>query len=183
MNFDIFSSLFSNIWAIFLVILFFGGSIFIHELGHFLAARRRGLKVERFSIGFGPKIFGWKKDGVDYRVSLFPLGGYVALPQLADMNAIEGKPEPGVKQLPPISYTDKMIVSVMGAVFNLIFAFILATILWGVGQPSSKEQLTTTIGYVSQSINIDPETKVPGPGFVAGLHPGDKVLAVDDVGA
>ena len=49
---EFFSSIFSNIWAIFLIVLFFGGSIFVHELGHFLAARRRGVKVTRFSIGF-----------------------------------------------------------------------------------------------------------------------------------
>ena len=46
-----------------LVIFFFALTIFIHELGHFLVAKRRGMKIERFSVGFGPKIFGWKKDG------------------------------------------------------------------------------------------------------------------------
>jgi regulator of sigma E protease len=82
-NFSV-SDLLGSLRGILLVVLFFGGSIFVHELGHFLAARKRGLKVERFSIGFGPRLFGWTgKDGVDYRVSLIPLGGYVALPQLA----------------------------------------------------------------------------------------------------
>ncbi|MDV7401561.1 site-2 protease family protein, partial [Arthrospira platensis SPKY1] len=95
----------------------------MHELGHFLAARRRGLLVERFSIGFGPRLFGWTRDGVDYRVSLLPLGGYVALPQLADMGRIEGAEDENAEPLPPISYADKMIVAVMGAVFNVIFAF------------------------------------------------------------
>lgn len=86
-----FQELFGNTWGIVLAVLFFGGSIFVHELGHFLAARWRGLKVERFSIGMGPRVFGWTgKDGVDYRVSLFPIGGYVALPQMADMSAVEG---------------------------------------------------------------------------------------------
>jgi regulator of sigma E protease len=75
---ELFSGFFSSLWAIFLIVLFFGGSIFVHELGHFLAARRRGVKVERFSIGFGPKIFSWRgKDGVEYRLSWLPLGGYV----------------------------------------------------------------------------------------------------------
>lgn len=181
MNFDIFSNLFSNIWSIFLVIVFFGGSIFIHELGHFLAARRRGLKVERFSIGIGPKIFAWTKNGTEYCISLLPLGGYVALPQLADMGAIEGKSKLNFKSLPPISYADKMIVCVMGAVFNLIFAFILATIIWVVGQPSSKEQLTNTVGYVAKTINIDSETEIPGPAYEAGIQPGDKILEVDGI--
>src|SRR3954469_25618800 len=105
MSTDFFSSLFSSLWSIFLIILFFGGSIFVHELGHFLAARRRGVKVTRFSIGFGPAI--WKrtaKDGGEYRLSWIPLGGYVALPQLADMGAIEGESELDVSKLPPITY-------------------------------------------------------------------------------
>src|SRR3954470_24403884 len=75
-----------------MVVLLFGGSIFVHELGHFLAARRRGVHVERFSIGFGPAIWSRRgKDGVEYRLSWFPLGGYVLLPQLADLSAIEGE--------------------------------------------------------------------------------------------
>jgi RIP metalloprotease RseP len=176
---DVFSSLFSSAWSVVLVILFFGGSIFIHELGHFLAAKWRGLIIERFSIGFGPKLFGWSKDGIDYRVSLFPLGGYVALPQLADMGAVEGKSKKDVKSLPPITYTDKVIVAVMGAVFNVIFAAALAVILWFTGQPSSSEQLTTTVGYVSESIQIDEDTEVAGPAKLAGILPGDTILKVD----
>lgn len=181
MNLDIFNNLFSNVWSIFLVIAFFTGSIFVHELGHFWAAKRRGLKVERFSIGFGPKIFGWTRNGTEYRISLFPLGGYVALPQLADMGAIEGTSQLNTKTLPKISYADKMIVSVMGAVFNLIFAFILALVIWVVGQPSSKEQLTNTVGYVSKTINLDLETIIPGPAYEAGIQPGDKILEVDGI--
>ena len=176
---EVFSALFSNIWSIFLVILFFGGSIFVHELGHFLAARKRGLKVERFSIGFGPKLFGWTKDGVDYRVSLLPLGGYVALPQLADLSAIEGESQQKVNQLPPVSYTSKMIVAVMGAVFNMIFAFFLATILWIAGHPTTELDQTTTIGYVCETLTLNETTDIPGPAHLAGLLPGDKVLTVD----
>ena len=88
---DLLQTVLSNVWSIFLVVLFFGGSIFVHELGHFLAARRRGVHVERFSIGFGPKICSWRgKDGVEYRLSWLPLGGYVTLPQLASLSGIEG---------------------------------------------------------------------------------------------
>ena len=97
--------LFSNTWSIFLIIVLFGGSIFVHELGHFLAARKRGLKIERFSIGFGPKILSWKRDGVDYRLSAIPFGGYVALPQLADMGAVEGGHEASEEEPPPPSAT------------------------------------------------------------------------------
>ncbi len=176
---ELISSLFSNAWSIALIVLFFGGSIFVHELGHFLAARRRGLKVERFSIGFGPKIFGWTRDGVEYRVSWIPLGGYVALPQLADMRGIEGEPSAETEKLPPISYTSKMIVAVMGAVFNVLFAFVLASVLWAIKQPVGADEVTTRIGYVAPTIRLPDGTPVTSPAASAGLQIGDRIVAID----
>jgi regulator of sigma E protease len=179
MSSNLFSSLFSSAWSVFLIVLFFGGSIFVHELGHFLAARRRGLKVSRFSIGFGPAIWKWTgKDGVEYRLSWIPLGGYVALPQLADMSAIEGEAEPA-EPLPPISYATRMIVLVAGAFFNVLFALFLACILWVVGQPIVEEDQTTRIAFVRPTIELADGKSAPGPAHVAGLKSGDTVLAVD----
>ena len=184
-----FGDLLTSFKGIALVAIFFGGSIFVHELGHFLAARKRGLKIERFSIGFGPRLFGWTgKDGVDYRVSIIPLGGYVALPQLADMEGIEGASSEEAEKLPKISYADKMIVSVMGAVFNVIFAFALACILWITGMPVAEGTSSTVIGYVPEQVvtssghlsELGLGNTVPGPAFKAGLRSGDKVLTIDD---
>ena len=184
-----FGDLLGSLWGISLVAIFFGGSIFVHELGHFLAARKRGLKIERFSIGFGPRLFGWTgKDGVDYRVSIIPLGGYVALPQLAEMEGIEGASSEEAEKLPKISYADKMIVSVMGAVFNVIFAFVLACVLWVIGMPVGEGTSRTVIGYVPEHIVVGDGflaelglgNPVDGPAYKAGLRPGDKVLSVDD---
>ncbi len=178
----------TSVRGIVLLALFFGGSIFVHELGHFLAARWRGLKIERFSIGFGPKIFGWTgKDGVDYRVAWIPLGGYVALPQMGDPEAIEGATESDAEKLPEISYADKMIVAVMGAVFNVIFAFALATILWFTGMPVPEGNGSTIVGYVPEQVvtssnhlsELGLGQTAPGPAFTAGLRSGDEVLAVD----
>jgi len=185
-----FAPLFSNFKGIFILILFFGGSIFIHELGHYLAAKWRKLKIERFSIGFGPRLFGWtNKDGVDFRISLLPLGGYVALPQLADMGRMEGATEETeedaeTEKLPPISFSDKFYVAVAGAVFNVLFALAMGLLLWKIGQPTSEGQETTTIGYVAPTMELDDEEKVPGPAHEAGLLPGDTILAIDgqDVG-
>ncbi|MEI7566784.1 MAG: site-2 protease family protein, partial [Opitutaceae bacterium] len=159
-----FTALLGNIWSIFLIILFFGGSIFVHELGHFLAARRRGLKVSRFSIGFGPAMFSHTgRDGVEYRINWLPLGGYVALPQLADLSGLEGEVDPNAAKLPPISYSTKLIVFVAGAVFNVLFAFTLASILWIVGQPVVEEEQTTKIGFVHPTIELPNGKSAPGP--------------------
>lgn len=177
---EFFSSLLGNLWSIFLIILFFGGSIFVHELGHFLAARRRGAKVDRFSIGFGPAIWSWQgKDGVEYRIAWLPLGGYVMLPQLADLGALEGGSGSDATALPPVSYSTKMIVFVAGAFFNILFAFALATILWVAGQPSSEELATTRIGYVSATMALPDGTTVPSPAAEAGLKIGDTIKAID----
>jgi len=202
-------SLLYDVSFIFVALLTLGITIFVHELGHFLAAKRRGLVIKRFSIGFGPKIFGWERDGVEYRLSLIPFGGYVALPQLADMGRLEGAEEQisekekdgeenedeeeedenddeyKIEQLPKISYADKMIVSVMGAVFNVLFAFVLSCILWFFGYDVSSAQLSTEVGYVAEEVerwnpHIEEGETVPGPGMVAGLVPGDKILEVDN---
>jgi regulator of sigma E protease len=168
-----------NILYITLALFALGFSIFIHELGHFIAAKKRGLIADRFSIGFGPRLFGWHRNGTDFRLSLLPLGGYVSLPQLADMGRLEGgegDEADEAERLPPISYADKMIVAVMGAVFNLIFALLLSLVLWGVGREVVK---TTTIGNVAeQVINAEGET-APGPAYVAGIREGDVIVSID----
>lgn len=201
---ELLTSVFSNVWSIFLVALFFGGSIFVHELGHFLLARWRGVHIERFSIGFGPPIWSRRgKDGVEYRLSWFPLGGYVLLPQLADLSAIEGssqvekasgsegeryiyrkKSADGSAEgdpvvLAPITYTTKILVFVAGAAFNVIFAFLLACILSAIGLPESSESATTRIGIVSKTLDLPDGTKIPSPALQAGLQAGDIVRAID----
>ena len=186
---------------IFVALFALGFTIFIHELGHFLAARRRGLLITRFSIGFGPKIFGWTRNGVEYRLSAIPFGGYVALPQLVDMGRLEGNEEKDgerkpfkslddeeenqkEKPLPKISYTDKMLVSVMGAVFNILLAFALACVLSLFGYDVPDSQLTTKVGYVSENVErwnpfTEKGEEVSGPAKRAGLLINDQIISVD----
>ncbi len=180
MTSDFLHTLLANVWSILLVALFFGGSIFVHELGHFLAARWRGVKVERFSIGFGPAIVSWHgRDGVEYRLAWIPLGGYVLLPQLADLGPIEGESEVEVEKLPPVSYASKMIVFVAGALFNVLFAFGLASIIWVIGQPEPNDSATTRIGYVHRTLELPDGSSVPSPAAQAGLKAGDVIRAID----
>src|SRR4030081_1839232 len=130
------------------VLILFNLLIVVHELGHFLAARWRGLYIEKFGIWFGKPI--WKKtiNGVEYSLGSLPFGGFVALPQLAPMDIIEGKADVDRANLPPISALDKIIVAFAGPLFSFLLAIFFAVIIWSVGRPVSEAEATTTIGYV-----------------------------------
>ncbi|HEY5741762.1 MAG TPA: RIP metalloprotease RseP [Terrimicrobiaceae bacterium] len=150
------------------VLLLFNLLILVHELGHFLAARWRGLIVEKFAIWFGKPIWSKKIKGVEYRLGSIPAGGYVAIPQLAPMEALEGRVETDRSQLPPVKPLDKIIVAAAGPAFSLGLAFLMAVIVWFVGKPESESD-STVIGYV----------KPGGPAETSGLRAGDRILAVD----
>ena len=130
------------------VIVLFNLLIVVHELGHFLAARWRGLVIEKFGVWFGKPL--WKKtvNGVQYSLGSLPFGGFVALPQLAPMDIIEGETDTDRAKLPPISVLDKIIVAIAGPLFSLLLALVFATIVWAVGHPVSESDMTTVIGYV-----------------------------------
>src|SRR5580658_1807130 len=104
--------------------------IFVHELGHFLAARWRGLKVDRFAIWFGKPIWKTKINGVEYVLGTIPAGGYVSLPQMAPMEMIEGKTDEKSEQLPNISALDKIIVAFAGPLFSFSLALAFAVAVW-----------------------------------------------------
>ncbi len=165
-----------NILYISIALFALSFSIFIHELGHFLAAKKRGLVADRFSIGFGPRLFGFNWKGTDFRISLLPLGGYVSLPQLADMGRLEGADSDETKELPPISYTDKVIVSVMGVIFNIIFAFLLSMVLWIVGR---EIVVSTQVYSVPEKIVNHEGAEIPGPAYEAGIMQGDRIVKID----
>ncbi|MFZ4116824.1 MAG: RIP metalloprotease RseP [Chthoniobacterales bacterium] len=151
------------------VILLFNLLIIVHELGHFLAARWRGLVVEKFAIWFGKPLWSKTINGIEYRLGCIPAGGFVAVPQLAPMEALEGKTEKDYADLPPVSPRDKIIVAIAGPVFSMLLAFVFACIVWGVGRPVSESEKTSVIGYVLPN----------GPAVKAGLQPGDKILSVN----
>src|SRR5689334_24481398 len=146
------------------VLLLFNLLIFVHELGHFLAARWRGLKVDRFAIWFGKPIWKKKINGVEYAMGTIPAGGYVSLPQMATMEAIEGKGESAGQPLPPISALDKVIVAFAGPLFSFLLALAFAVVVMIVGRPVSETETTTMIGYVVKG----------GPADTVGLKPGDR---------
>lgn len=161
---------FKSVLIILEVLLLFNLLIGVHELGHFLAAKWRGLKIDRFAIWFGKPIWKKKIGGVEYALGWIPAGGYVALPQMATMEAIEGKSENSGQALPNISALDKIIVAFAGPLFSFLLAVAFAVIVWQVGRP---EQVRTADSTVIGSIQED------GPAWKAGLRPGDRILEVD----
>lgn len=180
MDLPLLQSISANAWTVFLIVLFLGGSILVHELGHFLVARWRGMVVECFSLGFGPTLWSRRgRDGVVYRVAALPLGGYVRLPQIAALGAIEGESTTDVATLPAPTYGTLMLVFVAGVVGNIILAFGLACLLWAVGLPSSQDLATTRIGYVQARLDPSDGPAVASPAAEAGLKIGDTVRFID----
>ena len=129
------------------VLFLFNLLIVVHELGHFLAARWRGLVVEKFAIWFGKPIWSKTIDGVEYQLGSIPAGGFVAIPQLAPMDAVEGETKHDRSTLPNVGPLDKIIVAIAGPAFSFGLAILMAVIVWVVGRPEGEFD-STTIGYV-----------------------------------
>jgi regulator of sigma E protease len=157
------------VFIFFEVLVLFNLLIFVHELGHFLAARWRGLKIERFAIWFGKPLWKTTINGVEYVLGSIPAGGYVSLPQMATMETIEGKTEGSNEPLPPISAMDKIIVAFAGPLFSFGLALAFAVIVWQVGRPVTEAETSTTVGHLTEK----------GPADQAGIKVGDKIVSVD----
>lgn len=162
--------------SVLVILALFGATIFVHELGHFLVARRLGLVAEVFSIGFGPAIWKRRRNGVLYKIGAIPCGGYVALPQM-DPSLLDGGPAPEQKDedgrplppLPPVAPWKKIAVALAGAAGNAIFALLLATVVYWVGKPSSPDERIAGVGFV------EPDSEAAA----AGLKPGDIIRRVN----
>jgi regulator of sigma E protease len=138
-----------------------GALIFFHELGHFLACRWTGTRVEAFSIGFGPELFGWTRDGIRYRIAAVPLGGYV---KMAAENPGDARTDDPA-EFPNKSFSARLFIMSNGVVFNLILAFVFFVWAFGIGVPFE----TPELGAVAAG----------EPAWQAGLRKGDVVTHVD----
>ena len=139
--------------------------VLIHELGHFLAARYFDVRVETFAFGFGPRLFGFKRGDTDYRVCLFPLGGYV---KMAGESIGEPTEDPGEFMSKP--RWQRMIIAVMGPVFNVVLALALLTGLFMVRyQRFAFELEPPRIGYVADHTAASR----------AGIQAGDLIVSID----
>src|SRR5262245_17234442 len=107
--------------------LVLGVMILIHEWGHFIVARMCGVRVDVFSIGFGPRLFGWKRGATDYRVSALPLGGYVRMAgqDLSEVDSSGVAPTGAPDELMSKPRWQRALISFAGPAVNLVFPILL----------------------------------------------------------
>lgn len=145
--------------ALIFTILGIGLVLFVHELGHFLAARAAGLRVEVFALGFGPRIWGFRRGHTDYRLALLPLGGYVLV--AGENNGAATR----TGELMAASPAWRILFFSGGILMNLAFAFLLLPLLFALGVPFE----TPVIGTVQAGSSA----------WEAGLRHDDRILEVD----
>jgi regulator of sigma E protease len=145
-----------------------GVLIFVHELGHFLMARRIGVRVHTFSLGFGPKLLSFRRGDTEYCVSAIPLGGYVKMAGENPEDARTG----GADEFLSKTKWQRFQVLIMGPLMNLVLALVvMALVLYQGAEVPAYEQQAVTVGSVL------PDSAAAK----AGIQPGDRIVAVDDV--
>ncbi len=157
--------IYSILYAV-LAALALGILVFIHELGHYLVARREGMRVEAFSIGFGKPIFAWKRDGVQWQLCWVPFGGYVKIAGMEKQGSLEPHQiEDGFYGKGPWS---RIKVALAGPIINMLLAFVLFSLIWiSGGREKPFSECTHLIGWVDPSSSL----------YKEGVRPGDEITA------
>jgi regulator of sigma E protease len=152
-----------------------GVVVFVHELGHFIAARITEIEVEAFSIGWGKPILKKKMGDVEYRLGMFPIGGYC---KMKGENEFQEAWEKRKNAVEPTAGTflgaspwRRMIVSFMGPFFNIVFAVLVLSVIWGIGY-----EVNTLENRIVLLSDISPGTV--NPADEAGLKTGDRIIEI-----
>ncbi|MDR0600989.1 MAG: site-2 protease family protein [Treponema sp.] len=152
-----------------------GVVVFIHELGHFLAARLVGIDVEAFSIGWGRPILKKKIGAVEYRVGMFPLGGYCKMRGENEFREAWENRKDSIEMVKGTFFgaspARRILVSLAGPLFNLLFAILVLSVIWGVG---------IDVNTLENRIVLASETGGQrGPADEGGLKTGDRILEIN----
>src|SRR5215468_32261 len=152
------------------IVLVLGVMILVHEWGHFIVARFFGVRVDVFSIGFGPRLFGWKSGATDYRISALPLGGYVRMAgqDLSEIDSGESGPTGAPDEVMSKARWQRALISFAGPAVNLVMPIILlGGFFWIRGYPyQSYLDHAPVIAAVSEKDPVGKE----------GIVPGDKIV-------
>jgi regulator of sigma E protease len=153
--------------------LVLGVMVLIHEWGHFIVARMCGVRVDVFSIGFGPRLFGWKKGPTDYRVSALPLGGYVRMAgqDLSEVDSGDKPPTGAPDELMSKPRWQRALISFAGPAVNLLFPILLLTGLYSVAGVPYPAYLDAPVRVTSMPPNAEAAPTL--------LKAGDTVLSIN----
>ena len=161
--------------TIILAIFALGFLIFIHELGHFFAAKRCGIRVEKFSIGFGPRLIGFRRGETDYCVSALPFGGFV---KMAGENPEEQKGEEGEFASSPVGH--RIFVAIAGPVMNFILGIVLFSFVYLAGLDHGTMWLMEMLIGRSDRMAQIGLVGDDSPAQRGGIEPGDTIVSIDD---
>ena len=164
--------------------------VFIHELGHFLAARLCKIEVEAFSIGWGTPILKKKIGDVEYRIGIFPIGGYCKFKGAADYGGNEYKEawelhkkgeKPAKGSFLGTSPQARILTCFAGPAFNFIFAIFLLSIIWGIGfeYPDFENRIALVSERIEQTELIEDAPLELYPADIAGLKTGDRITEIN----
>ncbi len=161
--------------TIILAILALGFLIFIHELGHFFAAKRCGIRVEKFSIGFGPRLIGFQRGETEYCISALPFGGFV---KMAGESPDEQKGEAGEFASAPVGH--RIFVAIAGPAMNLIMGVILFSFVYLVGLDHGTMWLMEMLIGRSDRMAQIGLVADDSPAKQGGIEPGDTIVSIND---
>ena len=161
--------------TIILAILALGFLIFIHELGHFFAAKRCGIRVEKFSIGFGPKLIGFQRGETEYCISALPFGGFV---KMAGESPDEQKGEEGEFASAPVGH--RIYVAIAGPVMNFITGIILFSFVYLAGLDRGTMWLMEMLIGQSDRMAQIGLVADDSPAKKGGIEPGDTIVSIND---
>src|SRR6266699_1806142 len=156
-------------------VLVLGILILVHEWGHFIVARLFGVRVDVFSIGFGPRLFGWKRGATDYRISALPLGGYVRMAgqDLMEFDSGEKAPTGAPDEVMSKKRWQRALISVAGPAVNLVMPILLlGGFFWLRGLPY--QSYLDKVPAISAISEKDPVAK-------SGVVPGDRIAEINGV--
>jgi membrane-associated protease RseP (regulator of RpoE activity) len=143
--------------------------VMIHELGHFLAAKHGGMKVTEYFVGFGPRLWSFRRGETEYGIKALPLGGYVKIPGMTNLEEVDPADEGRLYRDKP--FHARLLVAVAGSAMHFLMAFLLLWALLGfVGVPNSNRV---------EFQGVLPVGGRPGPAQVGGIRSGDVVVSVD----
>jgi regulator of sigma E protease len=173
---------FEWIWPALQFVLGLGLVVFVHELGHFLVARKVGINVERFALGFGPRLVGIKRGGTDYCLCAFPLGGYVKMLGQEDFAPLEEDDTLDPKSFAAKSVGQRFAVIAAGVVMNVIFAALLFLLVGMIGKKFSSPVVGGVVpGSPAETVQLTWDLPATAPNEVSpppakGLKAGDRFV-------